>query len=121
MADGEILIDDMPIQDYKLCDLRLATAIMFQDYHHFGLSVRSTSGTASGLGLTAVNYSSRRISDLATRVGSTTLRPFGKPQSSVVPTPSSVNLQMVTTLSLTVEAMTAFPLVLFPMVAHSTR
>lgn len=39
VTEGQILIDDKPIQDYKLNDLRDASAIMHQDYVHFKLSV----------------------------------------------------------------------------------
>lgn len=40
ITDGNILIDDKPIQSYKLNELRDASAIMHQDYLHFKLSVR---------------------------------------------------------------------------------
>ncbi|KAG9016797.1 hypothetical protein FRB90_002130 [Tulasnella sp. 427] len=41
---GDILIDDQPIQSYKLKDLRDASAIMHQDYMHFKLSIRENIG-----------------------------------------------------------------------------
>lgn len=43
VTGGEILIDDLPVKDYKLKDLRAASAIMYQDYHHFDLTVRNPS------------------------------------------------------------------------------
>lgn len=48
-TEGEIVIDDLPIKDYKLEDLRQSTAIMFQDYHHFDLSVSGTLAMRSSL------------------------------------------------------------------------
>ncbi|KAG9033038.1 hypothetical protein FRB95_000623 [Tulasnella sp. JGI-2019a] len=44
VTDGEILIDGLPIKDYKIDDLRAATAIMYQDYHHFDLSLQENIG-----------------------------------------------------------------------------
>ncbi|KAG8888842.1 hypothetical protein FRB98_006628 [Tulasnella sp. 332] len=44
VTDGEILIDDLPITEYKVNDLRAATAIMYQDYHHFDLSLQENIG-----------------------------------------------------------------------------
>ncbi|KAG9013438.1 hypothetical protein FRB94_002512 [Tulasnella sp. JGI-2019a] len=37
---GEILVDDLPLKEYKIDDIRGATAIMHQDYHHFNLTLR---------------------------------------------------------------------------------
>ena len=42
-TEGAILIDDQDIKTFKLADLRRAMAILFQDYTHFPLSVRSLS------------------------------------------------------------------------------
>ncbi|KAG8873331.1 hypothetical protein FRB97_006817 [Tulasnella sp. 331] len=42
--DGEILIDDVPLKEYKVDDIRRATAIMHQDYHHFDLTLRENIG-----------------------------------------------------------------------------
>ncbi|KAG8882512.1 hypothetical protein FRB97_008138 [Tulasnella sp. 331] len=44
VTGGEILIDDLPITEYKINDLRAATAIMHQDYHHFDLSLQENIG-----------------------------------------------------------------------------
>ena len=39
--EGQVLIDDRPIQDYRSDDLRQATSILWQDYQTFPLSVSS--------------------------------------------------------------------------------
>lgn len=39
-TQGEILIDDRPIQEYRADDLRKATSILWQDYQTFPLTVR---------------------------------------------------------------------------------
>ncbi|KAG9016796.1 hypothetical protein FRB90_002129 [Tulasnella sp. 427] len=44
ITGGEILIDDEPIQSYKLDELRNASAIMHQDYLHFKFSIRENIG-----------------------------------------------------------------------------
>lgn len=38
--EGTILVDGKDIKTFKLDDLRRATAVLFQDYTHFPLSVR---------------------------------------------------------------------------------
>jgi ABC-type multidrug transport system fused ATPase/permease subunit len=38
-CEGEILIDDRPIQDYRADDLRKATSVLWQDYQTFPLTV----------------------------------------------------------------------------------
>ncbi|KAG8930108.1 hypothetical protein FRC01_003253 [Tulasnella sp. 417] len=44
ITDGDILIDDKPIQSYRLNELRDASAIMHQDYLHFKFSIRENIG-----------------------------------------------------------------------------
>lgn len=39
-TEGTIFVDGRDIKTYKLQDLRRATAVLFQDYTHFPLSVR---------------------------------------------------------------------------------
>lgn len=43
ITEGDILIDDKPIQSYKVKELRDASAIMHQDYLHFKFSVSRSS------------------------------------------------------------------------------
>jgi len=43
--EGQILLDGRDIKTLKLEDLRRATAVLFQDYTHFPLSVRHSSLT----------------------------------------------------------------------------
>ncbi|KAG9016798.1 hypothetical protein FRB90_002131 [Tulasnella sp. 427] len=52
VSGGEILIDDKPIQSYKLNELRDASAIMHQEYMHFKLSIRENIGIGN---VTAMN------------------------------------------------------------------
>ncbi|KAG8892769.1 hypothetical protein FRC00_011570, partial [Tulasnella sp. 408] len=44
ITEGDILIDDKPIQSYKVKELRDASAIMHQDYLHFKFSIRENIG-----------------------------------------------------------------------------
>lgn len=38
-SEGEVLMDERPIQDYRADDLRRATSVLWQDYQAFPLSV----------------------------------------------------------------------------------
>ncbi|THH11373.1 hypothetical protein EW145_g713 [Phellinidium pouzarii] len=39
-TEGDILIDGRNIKSFKLCDLRRAISVLFQDYTHFPLSIK---------------------------------------------------------------------------------
>ena len=45
-TDGEILVDDMPISKFKAKELRLAQAILYQDYVKYPTSVRKVRSMA---------------------------------------------------------------------------
>ena len=38
--EGQILIDDLPISEYRSEELRRAMSVLWQDYHTYPLSVR---------------------------------------------------------------------------------
>ena len=40
-VEGQILLNGQDIRTLKLCDLREAISVLFQDYTHFPLSVRT--------------------------------------------------------------------------------
>lgn len=84
VISGEVLIDGTNIKDYRVEDLRNASAFMHQDYQHFNFSVSSFADTCCVAEAKLSLDSSARILPSAMSPASRTTTPSRKPPNLVV-------------------------------------